>query len=54
VGSTMDHFKFEYEVCMDSVTMNQNLESDETKFFWMIMALVFLLPLDLVGFDFFI
>jgi hypothetical protein len=28
----MDHFKFEYEVCMDSVTTNQNLETDETKF----------------------
>jgi hypothetical protein len=33
VDSTMDHFKFEYEVCMDSVTMKQNLETDETKFF---------------------
>jgi hypothetical protein len=41
----MDHFKFEYEVCMDSVTMNQNLETDETKFMklnssWMFMVLV--------------
>jgi hypothetical protein len=36
----MDHSKFEYEVCMDSVTTNQNLETDETKFFWMFMALV--------------
>jgi hypothetical protein len=36
----MDHSKFEYEVCMDSVTTNQNLEADETKFFWMFMALV--------------
>jgi hypothetical protein len=26
----MDHFKFEYEVCMDSVTMNQKFETDET------------------------
>jgi TRAP-type C4-dicarboxylate transport system permease small subunit len=40
VKTTMDHFKFEYEVCMDSVTMNKNLETDGTKFFWMFMALV--------------
>jgi hypothetical protein len=29
----MDHFKFEYEVCMDPVTTNQKFETDETKFF---------------------
>jgi hypothetical protein len=47
----MDHFKFEYEVFMDSVTTNQNLETDETKFLDVHGACAFQ-PQDLVGLNF--